>query len=93
MSYDIGYVSNNEIITSNNNLISEFKWGQEMKKHHIVENCNQCGFFCKMHGFDFYCRHTEAVAKLYKPATYKEQLEAKEDQYDNCPLDDYPEEV
>ncbi|MCK5616655.1 hypothetical protein KAR91_83110 [Candidatus Pacearchaeota archaeon] len=64
-----------------------------MRKHHIVENCNQCGFFCKMHGFDFYCRHPKAVSKIYKAVDYEDQLQDKTEQYRNCPLDDYQEEV
>ncbi len=57
-----------------------------MKRFHIVESCVECGFFCKMHGFDFYCSHTKAVAKIYKCKTFKEQEYAKDDQFKKCPL-------
>lgn len=60
-----------------------------MSKNYIVENCSQCGFLCKMHGFDFYCCHTKAIAKIYKSKTYKEQDKAKQDLFNNCPLEDY----
>ncbi len=93
MSYDIGYISNHEIISNNDNLMSDIKWEQEMKKYQIVENCNYCGWFCKMHGFDFYCRHPKSDAIIYRPKHYEAQLKAKKELFSNCPLDDYPEAV
>lgn len=57
-----------------------------MKRFHIVENCTECGFFRKEHGFDFFCVHDKAEARVYMPKTFTEQTLNKQELYKNCPL-------
>ena len=59
----------------------------------VIEECRQCGFLNKMHGFHFYCSYSEAVAKIYKSDTYKQQLKDLKELFSSCKLPEFQEKI